>query len=1318
MASNRISPLRPAARSGRSDRSPVRNPPPSYQDIDPLLSNLSPESTLQALSSTDAVPKNEKAAHDILCKSISQVSPAERALAIRAAVAAQKLSLWYKEVQSWTWPKRTDVHLGKGFIPPSNNVASVEYYGSLPADVVMRNEKRIEEIRDGMDNLDVEELKEHVLNAHIPSRSRPSSSNSTMSVPPPLSYVQLSDFTAVITATILRALPFLSRLNSLLSTWDVRLLVLRQIPGLLRGLQLTRSALDSSMSSLRAAGPPNKDDALYSKSHFHAKHVELQTMVVSVGRRMDNILDALEGWEDSLPENWIDDLEAIESDFGTWVVEAERRAFQNEWMRQKASPQPEETNRLPDIPRRTEEPVVSAPDPVRHQGRSPLMETINEESNESSAAIAPTADHPTLESQVTSTPTKGDHAMENSLHTPSNARPEEAHTTPKVAEIPGNTTTTVADAVTTLNDKTSSQEALVPVVADVEEPACASQDKELSSAGLQTETAAPSSTDAQSEKPPVLTDSEAKGKPCLDLPSTLRNEDSVAEEPSESDKPFGSVSSEDVSQSLIESNLQTGTLVDTAQSPSVPDPVDDLPRSKDNAPPLVKVEPSAEDESATLASIIGEAATTEVPASMVSVTREPSQSARSRSASPEPSKPSIPSTNQQPATQEPSKEDVSNGSPPSKQPLESPIKLSKARPGRLSLDKDSKKSRRRRQSNDSADSLSDYTSLVSSPEMREPRTASSNGTPLLFDTPPHFHAEYPHSGLTPSHGDHTLREDRLLRLDDQKPSPNTLLKHNRTVSLPLQRFINERLDLNYEGETGLGLDNSTTGRRASVVSADLQSHSEQHGTPLSHKGKSSTPTSSIRRPAGQRVQHSHEESRKSAPSPGLKLPKIREQNKSRLSQKLPQQALRQERPVAHAATTRLRKQLAANSSVESLVSSKSGSHKKEGSLRGSSAAPTPTGSRSSTPNKQPSKQPRKPKDHLDEKISSILTTLPTRIQLVSSANRDIDGASVASVPQKTHERFRSESPQGSPSRCGTPAPSMTLTPAVSRRRHSHAPEESSVKLYHLHRGGKAPATKLFVRTVGENGERVMVRVGGGWADLGEYLREYAIHHGRRSVAETPRVEVQGLSPRVSPGYSPGNMLAPTPNNGRTTPSRPQSVLGNRPSSSLAVRKTRRSSNVSDITDFRATRAASAGEMLNISFSSMSASSRRLSMSSNNSFGGTSLASEVHNGSSAHSPATTIAAGSARSAPLGLAGPRSRHVAISPESEAWVEDVLGQARRSASMKTSKFHIPPPERDTAPPLPKISSLPKSRSVSDMGSAGTSKRVALRGLGNRIT
>lgn len=320
-------------------------------------------------------------------------------------------------------------------------------------------------------------------------------------------------------------------------------------------------------------------------------------------------------------------------------------------------------------------------------------------------------------------------------------------------------------------------------------------------------------------------------------------------------------------------------------------------------------------------------------------------------------------------------------------------------------------------------------------------------------------------------------------------------------------------------------------------------------------------------------------------------------------------------------------------------------------------------------------------------------------------------------------RYRSESPTG-PTRSNTPAPSLTLMPA-SRRRHSHAykTEDSCVKLYHLHHGGQSAPTKLFVRTVGEEGQRVMVRVGGGWADLGEYLREYVIHHGRRKVSETPRVEVQGIKTRSSPSYaSPGTMLTPATSHiasGRATPSRPPSVLSARPPSSLTVHKKRRSSTASDV---MGTRAVTTGHLS--SFTSPpptvaplpSSTGRRLSVSSGYSV------------SDAHSPnnnATTSTANESRSTPLGLAGPkpRARYESMSPEGEAWVADVLQKTRRSSSHNPPQFALSMPPNHDADDRFEIGdgsvighSLPKVRSIGDIGSIGTSRRVVLKGLGSR--
>jgi hypothetical protein len=83
--------------------------------------------------------------------------------------------------------------------------------GSLRVDTVRQYEARIEEIKDSLEALDVEDLKEHVLDAHIPSRSRPGTRNGLSEATSSGSeYGRLDDLTAVITATILQTLPYLA----------------------------------------------------------------------------------------------------------------------------------------------------------------------------------------------------------------------------------------------------------------------------------------------------------------------------------------------------------------------------------------------------------------------------------------------------------------------------------------------------------------------------------------------------------------------------------------------------------------------------------------------------------------------------------------------------------------------------------------------------------------------------------------------------------------------------------------------------------------------------------------------------------------------------------------------------------------------------------------------------------------------------------------------------------------------------------------------------------------------------------------------------
>ncbi|OBT50890.1 hypothetical protein VE04_09775 [Pseudogymnoascus sp. 24MN13] len=101
----------------------------------------------------------------------------------------------------------------------------------------------------------------------------------------------------------------------------------------------------------------------------------------------------------------------------------------------------------------------------------------------------------------------------------------------------------------------------------------------------------------------------------------------------------------------------------------------------------------------------------------------------------------------------------------------------------------------------------------------------------------------------------------------------------------------------------------------------------------------------------------------------------------------------------------------------------------------------------------------------------------------------------------------------------------------------------------------------------------MVRVGGGWADLGEYLKEYSSHHGRRAE-RSGEIQVE-LPTDARPRMGSIGSLNPAPGMLRTGPngnvwsspgSRPGSSMGSRPGSSLQVRK--RGARVSDVADSR------------------------------------------------------------------------------------------------------------------------------------------------------
>ena len=273
-------------------------------------------------------------------------------------------------------------------------------------------------------------------------------------------------------------------------------------------------------------------------------------------------------------------------------------------------------------------------------------------------------------------------------------------------------------------------------------------------------------------------------------------------------------------------------------------------------------------------------------------------------------------------------------------------------------------------------------------------------------------------------------------------------------------------------------------------------------------------------------------------------------------------------------------------------------------------------------------------DQLEARISSILTDIPARIRLTSGPEADAHEVGGSGGPKDPQTPTT-----GSPavrllrSQSSVSSPPMTLAPAHPKTPHTRTQNgDSEIRLYHLHQSGKAAPIKLYVRLVGENGERVMVRIGGGWADLGEYLKEYATHHGRRSVSDG-RFEIQGL-PR-SQSSSPATTLTAHPSSHEKPRSRPSSP-------SLFGSRNRRLSELASsdfgspmTPEFPHTRRDSMTRSRDSSPASMRPSSRQSWMEDDPS--------------------------------LGLAGPRSKKVEISPRKQAWVDDMVDQARNTSAEK---------------------------------------------------
>ena len=274
-----------ASRPRLHSRSPSRSPVRSARDFDPLLRDLSPTTTLRAFTTETPFVSGK---HDsAISTHFETASSSKRALGAKAAQACLDLRSWMRELESWEWPGTFDVpeparkrmRMSGMSILSARTTATVaeedgeeEHWGSLPARTVQEHDHRMDEISHQLDQINVEELKDFVLSAHQQTGSRRTSlDDSISSINSTTDLHRLDDFTALITATIFQALPYLSRLHHLLEIWTARLSILRKTSPYLRDLQQARTDLDHGWAAI-AVSPSfaqSWSSAVFSLSLIH-----------------------------------------------------------------------------------------------------------------------------------------------------------------------------------------------------------------------------------------------------------------------------------------------------------------------------------------------------------------------------------------------------------------------------------------------------------------------------------------------------------------------------------------------------------------------------------------------------------------------------------------------------------------------------------------------------------------------------------------------------------------------------------------------------------------------------------------------------------------------------------------------------------------------------------------------------------------------------------------------------------------------------------------------------------------------------------------
>ncbi|ATY61834.1 GAS2 domain [Cordyceps militaris] len=331
---------------------------------DDILLHITPSTTVEALlSPTGAIRA---------CMALA--SPSQRDFAMRTALASQKISEWLEEMRAWTWPDESgSAGFEHGALQVRRNLFSSSigstssqrreedaYMGSLPEHEVIEYARRIEEIYHGMDQLEVEDIKTHILTSHVMPISRsttPLSEGGHYNAAVP-SYHRMDDLSAVVTAIVIQALPNLARLARFLQTWTMRITVLQHVNPVLGAIEDAEEIMDDAWEQvsmlaqekarLERDGGGEPLETVLTKDTFGHKKRSIMRKVAKPGRTLDYMLDCLEGLDDTLPDHWLERMEVIESNYSEWAAVAERKIREIEWLRNILANQNEGGVRLRD----------------------------------------------------------------------------------------------------------------------------------------------------------------------------------------------------------------------------------------------------------------------------------------------------------------------------------------------------------------------------------------------------------------------------------------------------------------------------------------------------------------------------------------------------------------------------------------------------------------------------------------------------------------------------------------------------------------------------------------------------------------------------------------------------------------------------------------------------------------------------------------------------------------------------------------------------------------------------------------------------------